>query len=250
VKARHVNGQAMIFFIVLLPVLLLTAGTIVRSGKTLLVHQRIQNHCDEKVLDAVAEQAKGLERLAKLNTKARTTIDSRRVIDDLLSAGLIELPALPELLAARRTLQMIQGAIAAEQTWITEQALMGSLQKMRKAPPLEDSGKVTETFRPQGILLPHPLPNSLKLHVIPVEGYEGEKGPPLKLDADFDRRQEVHAQIEIKTEKFLDFWAHMPKAKNVLVTCGARIHMNHLEEKWTAQLMPTEVKPSLKLFSE
>jgi len=99
------NGQALPFVLVLLPILIILGGVTVRTGKTLLIHQRLLNHCNEKALNAAAEQAKGLQALGKINPVARKVIDMRRKIDKALAGGGLAPPMVPVLISTEASLR-------------------------------------------------------------------------------------------------------------------------------------------------
>ena len=246
---RRSQGQGIVFLIALLPVLVVLAGVTVRWGKTLLIHQQLQNHCDKKVLDSLEQQGRGLQALGRLNPIAKKIIDLRRHIDQTLALGLAAPPLIPVLKGASASLRAAQTTMALKQKLATQAALAASLAVMKKQSPLGDRGKIKEVFSPQGLLAPHPASSSLRLHVEPAPGYESETGAPSVLDRDFDRRQHVRGRILMETEKFLDFWPGFKRASPLEIICEAKIEMSSLEDKWNGHLIPIEVKPSSRIFS-
>ena len=241
-------GQVLLFLLVLLPVLIALGGIMVRSGKTLVLNQRLQNHCNKRILDVLAQQALGLQALARLNPVARKVIDMRRKVDRTLESGMAPPYMIPPLLAMATQLRAMQVTILPQQKAITRAALSKSLQVLSRRANVNDRGKIIEVFRPSDPLLPHRSKNSLLLHVQDEPAYAGEIGSPQTLDDDFHLRQRTAGEVTIQTEKFLDFWPNSKPSGNMIIFCEANIEMKTLEDKWKIQLVPTLGRLSSKVF--
>lgn len=230
------DGQALIILLVVIPLLLLIFGLIARSGGAALAHDRIENHCNKKILDTLEVQGRALTKLGHINPFARTVITTRRSIDPLVEAGVVYLVPLQQALRAA------QLYISQTQKIIEKKALIESKIILASPAPRNFLGKLRETYKPD-------LPS---LHVEPEKLYQNENGPPLQLDKDFQNKQTASGSIRIFTEKFLSFWPNFEnplavgrnlKASDMKLNCKAKIQMDQLEGKWTAQIVEVTARP-------
>ena len=230
------RGQSLLLVIIFIPLLVLASGAIVRSGRLMLEHNRIQSHCDKKILDTLMWQARGLEQLGSLNPYARTVIISRRMIDSMLVPSVLAPPVFASLVQARLTLLKIQTLINLAQKAITLKNIGRAAGVAHEAVPRDFFGKIKESISPSLPFVPHATPQALILHVEKERGFEHETGAPLELDSDFSRRQQEILTIKIFSERLLEKWWPLQSANNMTLKCQARIEMNSLEAPWQAVL--------------
>lgn len=235
-RERQNQGQALIFLLVMLPLLMVATGVVIRSGNTLVVHNGVQGYCDRKALDAAAAMAQGLELLGKINPYAKGVIDLRRQVDKLLAAGTVTPALLPSLLRARQILKGAQAQIDFQQKAITQSHVSQSLMIINAIEPREYRGKIQTDFSPR----------KPQLHVTALAGYEGETGAPLTLTPSFEKQQAVQGKIKMKTEEFLSPWPGFARASFINVDCRAVVKMEELEAPWEVDLANPKVKLSLK----
>ncbi len=234
---KRQSGQALVLAIVTLPLLIFLGGIVVRSGKSALIHSKIQNHCDKKVLDAAKPLAEGLEALGRLNTKCRTTIIARRAVEVSIAAASVSHPeAVPELIKVRRALVATQDKISVIQKTIITVAISKSQMILAKKVPTKFGQKISEKFNHL---------EGLKLFVKQEHGYEGEVGAPLVLDDHFDKRQNIDGSVKIQTERFLEKWKDIKKSPNMTLNCKAQVVMDSIESSWTVALREPD-RPSLR----
>jgi hypothetical protein len=220
------RGQALIILPVLIPLLLTIFGVIAYVGATSLAHDRIENHCDKKILDSLEAQGRALSLLGKINPFARTIIISRRAIDPLANAGI------PYFVAIQKSLSFAQKVIGRSQKIIEKGALAQSLVILSTPAPRDFLGKIVEQYRPR----------SPKLYIEPESLFENEDGPPLQPEENFDKKQTVSGSIRVFTKKFLT-WDKKLKADDMKLVCKGKITMDRLEDKWTAQLTAPPARP-------
>ncbi|MDZ4676101.1 MAG: hypothetical protein SGI74_01220 [Oligoflexia bacterium] len=235
------KGQSLILFLVLFPVLLTISGVIVRSGQSALILTQSENLCSQIALDTLAEQAKGIETLGKLNPYAKQIIDMKREVELLILAATTQPQFLPALIQARKTLIASQKIIAINQQNIKRQALARSFARINKQLPKKYRGKLLFRWNPA---MPLILLNQ-KL------GYENETGAPLELPFDFELRSKLIGTGKLETEKFLLPWQNadgekFKKYSSLSLTCNAYIKMKGIGEPW--EVLLTKDKPSLKLL--
>jgi hypothetical protein len=225
------NGQILVILILIIPLFLLIFGLLAREGGTALAHDRIENHCDKKILDALEIQGRALAALGKINPIARTIITSRRSIDPLVAAGVVY------LVPVQQGLYLAQSVIARSQKLIETKAVLESKIVLSSPIPKIFAGKIKENYKP---IYP-------SLHIEPEKIYQNEEGPPLQPTEDFREKQMASGSIKIFTERFLGFWPnpenHGGRAQDMTLNCKAVISMERLEEKWTAELTKSEGRP-------
>jgi len=223
---RSENGQSLILLLVFFPLLLLIFRLVARSGATMLYHDQVENHCDRKILEALAMEAKGLEQLGNLNSYARTIIRTRRVIDKLAKLAPELIPTQLALMAAQRSLSLVQKGIKAKTALHFSETLLNSSKKFKN--------KIQEIYKPI------PLVN---FHLKDEEGYEGEIGAPLQPAKDFEEKSSAYGKVKIFTERFLSWWPEKSKASDMILECKAQIQMQTLEDTWHVQLVNPMAKP-------
>jgi len=231
------HGQALTFLLILLPLLLLIFGIISRSGKTALIHDQVLNHCDKKVLDALAVEAQGLARIGDLNYFSRLVIQARRTVDALLAGTAWTVFSIPALLSAQRALKAAQHIIAGLQKTIKGTTIFGFTLTLNRPTPHAFSGKIHESYSPQ------PLMN---FHLKDEEGYEDEVGAPQEPDSQFEEKAVASGKIKIFTERFLGFWIPnrtIKKSQDMFLECKAQIKLKRLEDKWLVTLISPGAKP-------
>jgi hypothetical protein len=234
------KGQILINALLLFPVLLILAGVITRSGKSAFVYTQTQNLCDRIALDALAEQAKGIATLGKLNPYAKKVIDLRREIDLLLAAAVLQPELIPPLLQMRKTLQQAQKTIELTQKNIERLAIGLSQTQLLKLLPSKYRGKLSFKWTAEKFF-----------HLRKETGYEMELGAPLDLSFDFQLKQRLSGIASIQTEKFLIPWKINPhqdflKNPDMTLQCSAFIKMEGIENPWEVALTNTKVRPSWK----
>ncbi len=233
------RGQVLVFVLVLVPLLILVAGVIVRSGMTAYVHSRVQKFLDKKALDALATEARGLEALGKMNPHAMAIIDARRKVDvEIIAAA--GTPAVVPLIALRNILLSSQQVTAQAQAQIKTDSVTQTLKTLTAKPPLFYSAKTKVEFTPHIPLGPHFSKDSLLLHVNPMVNYFGEVGAPLEIDSDFHKNQNIKISADVKTESYLPKWAGFRSLSNMKVFSAAIIKMEKLEDPWTVKLEKAE----------
>jgi hypothetical protein len=236
------RGQGFILFIVLLPVFVLLAAVIIRTGLILVGHQRLQSHCQRKILDALALQGKALEQLGRINPVAKEVIDLKRELEVVVMANLLDPFVLVPAENAIAVLKSTQKAIAVAQESIIKSALAASALELTSSPDLLDLGRSSEKFEPKNIFLSHHSKKALLLHITPLDGYANETGHPYRLDDDFGSRQAAWGTITMKTNRYDERWKLLPVLPKVEIQCRAQIQMQNLEAKWTARLTNPEDK--------
>jgi hypothetical protein len=219
------RGQALIILLVVIPLLLLIFGLIARTGAAALAHDRIENHCNKKILDALEVQGRALTVLGKINPFARAIILSRRAIDPLANAGVVY------FIPIQQGLYRAQSFINRAQKFIEKEASIETLITLSTPVPKDFAGKIKESYKPQ----------NPKLYIEAEKLYQNEEGPPLQPDKDFKEKQSATGSIKIFTEKFLAPWRNL-KADDMKMICKAKISMEQLEDKWQAQLTQAEVR--------
>lgn len=234
---KNQNGQVLILLLVFLPTLLLIFGLLVRSGKTTLVHDQVENHCNRKILDALAIEAQGLQKIGELNPYSRIVIQARRIVDALIVASAYYVIAEPALISMQKSLIQSQRLLEKMQKAIKVTTSLLFLEKLQTRAPALFRGKIIESYRPM------PLKN---FYLKADEGFDGEVGPPLEPDDSFKTKAFASGKIKILTEKFLWKWNNLEESKNMLLECKAQIQIERLEEKWSVQLVPA-AKRSLSL---
>jgi hypothetical protein len=224
---RSQRGQIMPYLIILIPILILLSGIAIRHGMILLIHNKIQFHCDQRVLDALAIEARGMRALGKLNPYGRRVIDTRRKIDLLLlgvSGG--SEAALP-LVIARNKLRLIQAELQSKQSHIirsTENKVSAALSN-----PLPPYARLKA--------FPQFTPEKPSLPVERETAYKGETGGPLRFSLEAQQNKTITGFIKIHTERFLEKWPGMKPVGDIQVNCAAQMEMKNLEMPWTVALV-------------
>jgi len=218
------KGQVLVILLLIIPLFILIFGLIAREGGTALAHDRVENHCNKNILDALEAQGRGLAALGSINPFARTIINTRRTIDPLVAAGVVYLAPV------QQALYMAQTVVARSQKAIETKTLIETKMILSSSAPKNLEGKIRESYRP---FIP-------KLYVEPEKIYQYEEGPPLQITEDFNKKQTASGSIKIFTERFLKFWPG--KAIDMNLNCKAGISMDRLEGKWIAELTKYEDK--------
>jgi hypothetical protein len=227
------SGQILILLLVLLPLLLLIFGVLSRVGGTALTHDQVENHCDKKVLDALAIQGQTLEELGRINPISRSVIITRRGVDDLIDTGIANI-YMPWLISADRALRAIQQGLSLAQKSLKAQGLLRTTLLLNTPSPRKFSGKIKETYQPH-------IPS---FYIEDEEGYRDEVGAPQEPSRDFEEKQIISGKVIIFTEKFLWQWTDFSKkdfrtrlkSKDLAIACKSKITMPRLEDSWTVQL--------------
>jgi len=225
-QPTSIEGQALVFILVLLPVFLFILQVVARSGATALFHDRVENHCDRRILNALAIEARGLENLGRLNIYAREIIRARRAIDELVKVFPVLIPTQLALQGAQILLSSIQKTIKAA----TISGFSASLGQL--ATPSKFKSKIQESYGPIPLV---------DLHLRDEEGYEGEIGAPQQ--PELNNKYLAWGKITLFTERFLSWWPTPLKSPDMILECRAQIDIERLEDRWKIQLIDPKVRP-------
>lgn len=237
------SGQALIWFLITLPALILLSSLGIHVGQAVLFHNRAQNFCNRHVLDALSYQAEGLSLLGQLNPIAKFVIDSRREVDQALASGILEPALIPLFIKVRESLIQKQFQIEASQKTLKTTATRLAAEIMGRPQAGFLKGHIKVRFTPHRPDYPHGSMQALLLHVKRQVRYASEVGAPLELDSDFGDSQTQNGEVELISKTFFSKFKDIKAKKNMRVHCRAKIILKNLEDrKWSVVL--TKARPS------
>jgi hypothetical protein len=220
------KGQVLITFLILVPALTLIATYVYKSSATSLYYNQVQTSIDHKALEILSTQAQGLEALGKINPIAKEIIDARRAVDHMIATSVLAPMYLPHLIKLRETLKQIQRVIESKQSLIQTLTAVAVQNQLAHLVVLRFQSKIQTTYSPL----------FLKLQIKKQNAYSSEVGAPLELTSDFNQKQNILIQTQMKTEKFLIQQKDTKSFDNISLQSFAKIEMLELEGSWQVRL--------------
>ncbi|MBK9292931.1 MAG: hypothetical protein IPM57_00540 [Oligoflexia bacterium] len=223
------KGQALISTLIILPVLIFTSSMLYKSSSAALYHNQIQSSIDNKALNILLIQARALEALGKINPISASIITTRREVEKLISV-LLTTPGgavkVPPLLRLRTKLIKIQQSIFLKQQNIIKNSSAISQKEAKILFSKRFKGKVTAEV----------WPKIFKLFIEKKDEFKNEVGAPLKLNSEFNKKQNILIKAQMQTERFLSSFKNDKRFENVSLQSFAQIEMKELEGQWQAHL--------------
>ncbi|MCC6276884.1 MAG: hypothetical protein IT289_03085 [Oligoflexia bacterium] len=228
--SQNESGQVLVTGILIVLTLVLALGVLAHGSILAVFIKKLTSQCDKRVIEFLVIKANGYQQLAELNPQARELIVERRRAERALLTAPPGTPQFHALIALRESLLLRSRTLSLKQLEIKTRIRNLERAHMRKSWP-KNTSKYVKSW--EWIQAP------LGLSTSPEFGFNGEVGPPQKVNANIETSHHSQLLVHVSGTRLLGPWAngsHELRIQDWVMKCTAKLEIQRIEGPWVSQI--------------